>query len=99
MSRPEDIDEWAWEQGQQFAEMLSAGLLSTWRSAVMHKIAKGHSRALMAERERCAQVAEAYEPMAQLLPFCGEAENKAAATGQHEAAERIAAVIRKGKPR
>jgi len=97
MSRPEGIDEWAWEKGQQFAEMRSTDPGDDFDA--MWEIAKTHARALMAERERCAKVADDYEPMEQLLPFCGEAENKAAATGQHEAAERIAAAIRNGEPR
>lgn len=49
---------------------------------------------ILVERERAAEVAENWAPEARLLPLCGENENKAAAVGQHEAAERIADRIR-----
>lgn len=52
--------------------------------------------ALLAERERCAKIAEEWPLVERLLPMADESHNEAALTGQHEAAERIAAAIRKG---
>ena len=53
-------------------------------------------RALMNERERCAKIAEEWEPIRRLLPLADDSHNEAAHTGQYEAGERIAAAIRRG---
>lgn len=91
MSRPEDVEEWAWEKGEQFADMFSTELGDD--SDNIWEIAKTHARALMAERERCAQVAEAYEPpSSSWAQVHGE-------TAISYAAREIAAAIRKGESR
>jgi hypothetical protein len=45
--------------------------------------------------EACAEVAESDTAHKKLLPLCTDGENLAAVTGQVEAADRIAAAIRK----
>lgn len=54
------------------------------------------SSAILAERERCAKIADEWMPIDKLLPLCGADMNEAAVTGQVEAGERIAAAIRGG---
>jgi hypothetical protein len=44
--------------------------------------------------EAAAKVADEWEPLERLLPFGNHDQNECAHTGQHEAAERIAAAIR-----
>lgn len=57
---------------------------------------KACARAILAERERCAKIADEWMPIEKLLPLCGADMNEAAVTGQVEAGERIAAAIRGG---
>lgn len=52
------------------------------------------ARAIMAERERCAKVADDHEARPNLLPLCSSEMNQGAQRGQYEAAEEIAAAIR-----
>jgi len=54
------------------------------------------ARALLAERERCAKIADEWEPISVLLPLCDAQTNEAAVVAQVETGERIAAAIRKG---
>lgn len=52
------------------------------------------ARALLAERERCAKIADEWEPISVLLPLCDAQTNEAAVVAQVETGERIAAAIR-----
>jgi len=97
MTKPDDIPQDVWvDAGIELAgrripasDTEVADTIAGWAREIA-------SRAILAERERCAKIAEDFECLGRLLPFASDAENNAAHTGQYEAAERIAAAIRNG---
>ena len=86
MDVPDDIREKARE------------LISSLCASAMHceNCIERIAKALMAERERCAKIAEDWELVERILPLADDSHNEAALTGQNEAAERIAIAIRRG---
>jgi hypothetical protein len=78
----------AWKQYDEIARLRERLEVTDGAILVAVEVARGFAL------EEAANVADEWEPLERLLPFGNDDQNECAHTGQHEAAERIAAAIR-----